>query len=749
MPATGVVQALAVLQLVAAGLSLSLALTSARSHAPDRRWLSAWQVMVALVFGLNYLLFVTSGSAFEAVMLARASALSVEVVVIVGFATSFAQRPAPGWVWSVAAAQLVARVALWPTTDLFYVGQGADGLPDYGPLLPVVNGLSLLLLGSYVIHALATSAPREERGVLTAGFGLTAVLIGASLVTTGPSAELLAAYQALPSVLALQVVYVRRTRATESALRRFSRQRARLADLARELQGAADRTSGAELAARATTEMLDAGHVVVEVDGSPPVSLGWPPTTADASEPADLSARHATVTVHAWRRASFEPSELRLADIVADVVYASVERLRVEDKLRHRALYDELTGLANRTLLVERLGAAITRSRRSGASVAVLFCDLDGFKDVNDEHGHPTGDALLAHVARRLLSVARSEDTVARFGGDEFVVVCEDLPVESLPEVANRVLTVLNDHTVVGERPVRLAASIGVAVSEDGDDPDALLRDADTAMYRAKELGGGRLEVFDASLRSILLHRIDLGRRIVGSAARGEIVLHYQPIVRLADGLVSHVEALSRWQRDGRLTPPDEWIPVAEHTGAIDEIGAWVLGEATRRLAHDNTLGLTVNVSPHQLRSAAGIRQLVAAVHDAAIEPSRIWLEITESAVTPSGPGVAELSAMRELGVSVAIDDFGTGYSSLSALARLPVDVVKIDKSFVHRLSDPEGRAVVRAVVQLGRDLSRAVVAEGIETDEQLRILQDLECTYGQGFLLGRPVSEPPCRPDG
>jgi diguanylate cyclase (GGDEF)-like protein len=376
----------------------------------------------------------------------------------------------------------------------------------------------------------------------------------------------------------------------------------------------------------------------------------------------------------------------------------------------------------------------------------VLFADLDGFKDVNDEHGHPAGDALLRRVAARLSEVVREGDTVARFGGDEFVVICEGVTLEALPEVAGRVLDALNREAVVDGTTLRVRGSIGVAMGGHADDPHALLRDADTAMYRAKQRGGGRLEVFDSSLRSMLLRRIDLERGIRQAVARHELVLHYQPIHRLSDGRVSHVEALSRWMREGAMTPPDAWIPAAEHTGAIDEIGAWVVREACARLADQRSphdLGVAVNVSPHQLRNDSGLTQLAAALQEVPVEPGRIWLEVTESAMTDA-EGLAALRTLRGLGVRVALDDFGTGYSSLSALSRLPVDIVKIDRTFIHRLSEPDGRAVVRAVVQLMNDLARTVVAEGIETEEQLNIARDLGCGYGQGFLLGRPVNALP-----
>ena len=431
------------------------------------------------------------------------------------------------------------------------------------------------------------------------------------------------------------------------------------------------------------------------------------------------------------------------------------ERRRFEAALAHQATHDALTDLPNRALLLDHLGLALARAERGTTGVALLFLDLDRFKSVNDGFGHEAGDELLVAVAGRLSEVLRPADTVARLGGDEFVILCEDVVDEHhAVAVAQRVLALIESKPFALQgSEVDVTASIGIALSPGGDGahPEALLRDADAAMYRAKDLGRARLELFDESMRRRSAERLRLADELAESLDRGEIVLHYQPCVSLATGRVTAVEALARWDHPQRgLLGPVEFIELAEETGLIVGLGLRVLTEAcnqARRWA--DGLGadaprVHVNLSARQL-TAANLAVLVRRVLEASgLAPDRLCLEITESVLMDDAPAVIEaLRRLKDIGVVLAIDDFGTGYSSLSYLRRFPVDVLKVDQTFIHGLGpDPEDSAIVAAIVSLAETLGLEAIAEGVETREQLEQLRELGCESAQGYLFataGRP----------
>jgi diguanylate cyclase (GGDEF)-like protein/PAS domain S-box-containing protein len=424
---------------------------------------------------------------------------------------------------------------------------------------------------------------------------------------------------------------------------------------------------------------------------------------------------------------------------------------RAEEELAHQALHDPLTGLPNRALLFDRIEQALARRSSENHTVAILFCDLDGFKDVNDSFGHHVGDQLLCVVAERLVAAVRPGDTVARIGGDEFIVLAEEVADETaaLDLAARLRASVAWPIHAAGTEAV-ITCSIGVALAP-AEDAAALVRHADAAMYRAKEGGRNRAELFDEELRDVATNRLGLLADLHHAVARGELRLHYQPIVALDGERVIGVEALVRWQHPERgLVPPDTFIRVAEDRGLIVEIGKWVLREACRQAARwthagpgGKSLHMAVNISARQLSPGAGLVESVAEIlRDSGVDPSTLVLEITESALMGDAEAALRiLTELKALGVRLAIDDFGTGYSSLVYLKRFPVDLLKIDMAFIRGLGqDPEDSAIVACVIGLARAVGIEAVAEGVETVAQLEALQALGCAFGQGYLWSRPV---------
>jgi diguanylate cyclase (GGDEF)-like protein/PAS domain S-box-containing protein len=432
------------------------------------------------------------------------------------------------------------------------------------------------------------------------------------------------------------------------------------------------------------------------------------------------------------------------------------ERRALRERLAYAAIHDPLTSLPNRVLFMDRLETSLSRAVRHGRLVAVVFLDLDRFKLVNDGMGHAAGDRLLETVAARLERVMRPSDTVARFGGDEFVVLCDEILDESVAlDMAERLSTALRSPIALEEGEVYVTASLGVALSGgDRDSAASLLRDADTAMYVAKERGRARIEVFDPKSHAMVLDKIRVRSELHGALERGEFRVYYQPIVEVDSGRVSGVEALLRWQHPQRgLLHPGEFLPMAEESGLITPIGAWVLEQSCRQAvawsskgAHEASgaepISVSVNLSPRQLIETDLVDQVAAIVQRSRIDPQSVWLEITEGALAADTESTLEvLRRLRAIGIRLAIDDFGTGYASLGYLKSFPVEVLKIDRSFVVGLGHgTEDTAIVRSVITLARSLGLDCVAEGIEQPQQLEELRALGCTFGQGFLLGVPL---------
>ncbi len=429
------------------------------------------------------------------------------------------------------------------------------------------------------------------------------------------------------------------------------------------------------------------------------------------------------------------------------------ERHMIEEKLVQGALYDDLTGLPNRALLMDRLAQALERRVRTESRFAVLFLDLDRFKIINDSLGHAAGDELLKAIGERLKTCVRTIDTVARLGGDEFCLLLEDLHgQEEATQTATRIQRALTQPFTVDEHDIFTSASIGIAFSSSHyGEPQELLRDADIAMYRAKNAGKARHAVFDHAMHDQAVNLMKLETDLHRAVERGELFLEYQPIVHLETGEMAGFEALVRWRHPERgLIEPGDFIPMAEETGQVLSLDRWVLREACRRTAEwqrtfdpGRPLMVSVNFSAMHFTLGDGAEALVKTVLEAGLPPSQLKLEITEGALmNNSSQAVEMLEALRREGIVVQVDDFGTGYSSLSYLHRLPIDSLKIDRSFVQGIEqDSQNLEIVTTIVNLAHSLRIDVVAEGIENAEQLQLLRDLSCEYGQGFHFAKPLT--------
>jgi diguanylate cyclase (GGDEF)-like protein/PAS domain S-box-containing protein len=574
--------------------------------------------------------------------------------------------------------------------------------------------------------------------------------------TLGPSGELIGMW-----IIAVATVVIVGTLA-----RRLSRS---LRDVDRRFhQGFVDSPIGAAIVSR-NLVWLEVNDSLASLLGRSRESLVGQSVLA-ATHPADVARSEAVNETLGEQAVEFEKRYLRPD---GTVVWAAVstrvirpelgqpyhftqfrditEHKADRERLEHQAVHDPLTGLFNRNLLLDRLETALEMTRVTGKQVGVVLLDLDQFKVVNDSLGHHIGDAVLSAIAPRLANATRHSDTLSRFGGDEFVLLCDQLagPKDAIDR-ALVLAAALTSPVAISSGLYSVSASIGVAVSTgEGDTASTLLRDADAAMYRAKAGGRGRVELFDNSMRDQALARLQLENDLRGAVAGDQLFLEYQPVVNAATGRPVGVEALVRWNHPtrGRLGP-DTFIPLAEETGIIEEIGAWVLEKALRQLAEwqaavpmDPPLSVSVNVSGRQL-AVPGLADLLAKLLDELpIAPRSVGVELTESVLLDDGYPASALQELRDLGVHILLDDFGTGYSSLAYLERFPIDALKIDRSFVMRLEESEERgAILRAIFAMAFALGLEAIAEGVETPGQLRQLRGLGCRWIQGYVVARPL---------
>ena len=423
------------------------------------------------------------------------------------------------------------------------------------------------------------------------------------------------------------------------------------------------------------------------------------------------------------------------------------ERKEFEAQLAHQALHDPLTGLPNRALLDDRLVQGLAGARRRGSQLGVIFLDIDQFKEVNDSLGHAAGDDLLIQAVRRMAAVVRPSDTVARSGGDEFVIVCDDISMDEAGKVAGRLLEAIRQPCLIGDQEMTVTASLGVVLADEQAAPESLLSDSEAAMYVAKARGRNRVEFSDTTLRTKAERRLTTASALRHALERKEFTVHYQPVVDLATGALVSAEALSRWVHPSHgLISPAEFIPLAEETGLIIPIGAWVLDQACRKLVEwqrtTPSMSVAVNLSIRQLLATDIVGVVAEVLKSTGAKPETLCLELTESVFMADAEYFGRtLASIKGLGVTLAIDDFGTGFSSLSYLKDFPVDAVKIDRSFVDGLgNDPQKSALVGAIIAMADALHLGVTAEGVETYDQLAVLLRLGCQRAQGYYLARPM---------
>jgi len=508
---------------------------------------------------------------------------------------------------------------------------------------------------------------------------------------------------------------------------------------------------------------LESGlHVIVD-DWSSEKRFSMPPVLRVLGVRSSLAVPIAgkespfgVLDIHSTEPSRFTPQDVHFVQASANVLADALERHRADEALRHRVLHDALTGLPNRLSFVDSLREALRRGTASGSPVGILFLDLDHFKLINDSIGHHAGDELLQAVAPRLRAHLRPGDIVARFGGDEFGILVDRLAdEEEALAIADRVAAAFSEPYSMGAADHFVTASVGIAVARpsgrESVDPELLIRDADAAMYRAKERGRGRCELFDAAMRARAISRLETERELRHALERKELELHYQPVIALGSGEIVGLEALVRWNHPERgMLEPGEFVPVAEDSGLIEPIGRWVQETACRQALgwHElrpdqRPLDIAVNLSARQVAHrdlASSVREILART---GFDPVNLRLEVTESVlVDESASATATLEALSSLGVRLVLDDFGTGYSSLAYLNRFPFDALKIDRSFVDGLGvEQERTAIVEAVIGMAKALSLDAIAEGVENEAQLSELRRLGCDFAQGHLFSRPLA--------
>ncbi len=698
------------LQLVLAGFALAVAAQQGAVWRWEGKRSTARAVVpaactAAVVFFSNYQALEggRTPAALDGWLFVRSVSLSLLAITLLPLAGRLSGQRVPKALLGLLVLVLAVRLTAWPTTHLLYRHRLVDGLPAYGPLTAPTGFLVIAIILSYLVFVTWRSSARER---VLLGLGVAAALALAAITLLAPESwtiELVTGYVPFPPLISLAALtWLRQGNAFQTAKQLADRQKV-LADL---------------------------GHVALTAD------------LATVEEGARLA-----LAEHSLSPGPQGASGDEFATAVTAVVDATRARVDATEELRRRAMTDELTGLPNRASAAAAIDSALDGNPRADASLAVALCNIDRLREINDIFGHRCGDDVLQEVAHRLRGVARPGDTVARFDGDEFVVVCTGPPgFEAVTELERRLTGVFEQPVATNTVQTSITASIGIVTATAGGNSGinsaTILRDAHTAMSDAKSRGGAVIGEFTEKLRSAVVYRADMERRLSGALDRGEIYVDYQPIVSLPARTIVGFEALARWQDGSAVLAPNDWIPIAEATGLIEPIGEHVLSEAmsqlTLWLAAGHEVGVSVNISSRQLASGDLVQHL--ARHLRPVPPGLLTLEITES-LAVDDHAADLLSAARSHGVRVAIDDFGTGYSALGALSRLPIDSLKIDRSLVRRAGRRDGKAVLAAIMAIARSLEFPATAEGLETSREENVLLELGCTLGQGYLYYPPLS--------
>ena len=690
-------------------------------------WLMVWSVVLALLFLTNGVLpILPQGSITEAGLFLRSQLVATSVLLAVPTIRSFTRGRPIRWYVVVAGAMMIGRSVLWLTTDLVYAHAVVAGVPQYGPLFEVTFFAPVAVVTSYVAASMYRMPTSRIRHPLRVAGALSLVgLLIAYLMPGGRVAELLVSLWALPLVAVLQAMGVLRARAAEERARRLRGMRGALAAIGNAAWFTKNREALLTLAETAAREQL-----------------------ADATltgSMRELSHGRFSTEFHSDVGPARDALSRDFLDDLRRIVSVAAERTRLAEDLREAAFTDSLTALPNRHALERHLEQVLARAVENGTPVAVLYCDIDGFKQENDQHGHAWGDDLLRRTARDLRDSVGTDDFVARFGGDEFVLVLADFGSRGeLVELARRIRT---GSDLEYSSHIQPLLSVGVALWTPGDTagPEQLLREADTAMFAGKRSGIG-VVVFDEELRERMVSDLTLRHELETALVNDEFELHYQPIVDATTLGIVGVEALVRWQHPDGLRMPARWVAFAEETGQIVPIGRRLV-VAARAGARRFGLPVAVNFAARQLTEPQFLEHL--RLDWGEDDWHLLTLEITESALLENLAHVIDsLTAVRALGARIAIDDFGTGYSSFARLANLPVDVLKIDQAFVRNLDGPGGAAIVRAIVSLAQAYRLDIIAEGVERIDQLERLVVLGVPKLQGYLLGRPSASAPAPVD-